>query len=208
MAQFLLQWDNADVIGSGNSLNQRASVRRKTPVGAWVTAGFSPANDLATSVISATTPVLLDNVIYQFKIENICTAGGPTLNDNGIREAIQFGCIAPVLVNTDSSSTATVDLTNLDITRIRFILRRLSDNAIISSTNVTKVGNSAVSSVTGLAPSTDYYWTLELYSIIEGVEVISSDSEYIGNVCGNYGFTTSAPLACVAPDDFEVVTFS
>lgn len=210
MAQFTLTWDNTDVLSSGNSINQRASVRRKTPVGAWVTAGFSPTNDLATSVITVITPALIDNVIYQFKIETICTAGGPTINDNGIQEAIQFGCINPTIENTDVTAQLVLNVINTDITKARITLRLAADDSPISIQVVNKLVNSITANVNGLIPSTSYYWQVELYTIVDGVEIVSSSSDYINNPCGAYAFTTESaipPDVCPAPDNFEVVTF-
>jgi hypothetical protein len=195
--QFTLSWSNTALEASSNSLNQRALYRYRTVGGAFISTGFTPANDMATSVNSATSPSLDDNKVVQFEVETICTINGPAINDNGIQEVIGFACITPTITETDTTSGVSINVTGLDIIQARFTLRKSTDNTIVGSPIVASVSGTTIStSVTGLTASTNYYWQVELYAIVNGVTVISSSSDYLGAPCSPYTFTTSAPAVC------------
>lgn len=195
--QFKLDWLNSKVAASSNSISQRALYRYKAIGGAFISTGFTPANDLATSANTVDSPVLDDNKIVQFEVETICTLNGPALNDNGIQEAIGFACLIPTIAKTDTTSDISIDVTGLDITKARFTLRKSSDNSLVgSSITATPIANSISGSATGLTPSTNYYWQIELYSTVNTIEVISSDVEYLGAPCSPYPVVTDAPAVC------------
>lgn len=205
-AQFNLTWDNTDVNASSNSLHQRASYRQKSVGGSFITTGFTPANDMAKTVNAATTPsTLLFNAVYEFKVENLCTVGGPTINDNGVREAIQFSCINPTTDQDHDSASISVNLTGLDITKVKFTLKKASDNTIVASSLVVKSGTSVAYNATGLTPTTNYYWQIELYANVNSVEVISSQAAYLDQPCSPYPFTTEANPTC-APITAALIT--
>lgn len=205
MANFTLVWDNAAVLASANSISQRVSYRRKDVGGSWITTGFIPVNDMSKSINSALSPTLLDNVIYEFRVQNICTTGGPTINGNGIQEQIVFACITPDVSHTDTASSISITTTALNITKARFTLRKQSDNTIVYGPVVASViSNTAQATATGLTASTTYYWQVELYTTVNNTEVISSNGAYIGAVCGPYNVTTSVPAVCVAPINLVV----
>ena len=167
--------------------------------------GFSPANDLLVAAITATSPVLTDNVVYEFIVETLCTKNGPTNNSNGIIEQIGFSCLTPVVSQTDVASTITLNITGLNITKARFTLRKTSDSSIVSAaTIVAASGNFITRTVAGLAASTSYYWQVEIYATINGVEIISSNVAYLNALCGPYTFITNAPTTCPAPDNLIV----
>jgi hypothetical protein len=200
MGQFTLNWDNSAVLASANSTGQRASYRQKSVGGAFNTGGFAPANDLLTSASTVLSPVVLNNVVYEFIIENLCSSGGPTLIDNGIQEQIAFSCIGLNVVKDHESSTATIDLTNTDITKVRFILRKSSDNTIVYGPNdIVRISgaNSISVTATGLTASTTYYWQVILFAVVNGVEVNSSMPAYINDVCGPTLVTTDASPAAL-----------
>lgn len=182
--QFFLIWDELPT--SSNALGIIALYRRKSVGGSFISAGFTPSNTMAKTVVSATSPVLLDNVIYEFIVQTTCTDNGPTNNSNGIQESINFTCILPVIVHTSTQVTATIDVTNTDITKAKFTLKKVSDNSIVSpATVITRMGNSIVATAIGLTAATAYYWQINLYSIINGIETI-------GATCSPYNITTSA----------------
>lgn len=206
MAVFTLNWDNTLTLASPNTLAQRASYRRKDVGGAWITAGFTPANDMLKTAITALSPDLLVNVLYEFRVQAICTTNGPTTNSNGIREQIIFACIAPATSQSDVAATASISTVGLNITKVRFTLRKTSDNSIVGGpTTITVAGDLAQTTVTGLTASTSYYWQIELLATVNGVEVVSSAIDYLNAVCGPYSVTTAAPAACQAPEDLEVL---
>lgn len=197
--QFTLIWDNTAVLANTNATAQRVSYRRKITAGSWITTGFSVANDLAKSVTTVDGPAgLLDNNVYEHKVETICTLNGPTINDNGIREALGFACITPTITKNDVSASAVLDVTSTDLTKARFTLRKASDNTLISGpTVINRVANAiSLPTVTGLVASTSYYFQIELYATVQAGEVISSQSGYLAALCGPYPFTTNASAGC------------
>lgn len=207
MAQFNLVWDESNVAVNPNALSQRASYRYKAVGGSWITAGFTPINDLDITDNNVLAPVLDNNKVVELKVECICTVNGPTINDNGVREGIGFSCITPnVSVFTSTQGTITIDLTSTDITKVRFTLKKSSDNStVMVPTEVNRVGNSATITKTGLTASTSYYWQVELYANINLFEVKSSDLGYLGTPCSPYPFTTSAAPVC---DPITAITVS
>jgi hypothetical protein len=206
MAQFTLNWDNTALLAEPNVIAQRALYRRKSTAGTFISAGFTPVNDLPVSATTTASPVLLDNVIYEFKIQTLCTVNGPTTNNNGVIEQIKFTCITPEIVSDATTTQINVICTDLDITKIRFTLRRLSDDVIVYGPVLAlpAAGNVYSAIATGLVASTDYYWQYEMYSTINGVEVISSSVSYLNAVCGDYPISTTAVSSCTAPEDLEV----
>lgn len=205
MAQFILNWDNTAALADANATGQRVSYRRKDVGGSFLITGFSPANDLPKSATTATSPVLTNNVVYELKVQTLCTVNGPTDNSNGIIEQIGFVCIEPEITQTDIASTITISILGLNITKARFTLRKQSDSSIVDGpTVVVAAGNFISRTAAGLTASTGYYWEVELYATINGVEVISSDAAYLNAVCGPYEFETEAPTTCPAPQDLTV----
>lgn len=183
MGVIYLKWDDT-LISNINTIAQRASKRIKTVGLPWLTTGFTPANDLSPSIFQTQTNVT-DNKVYEFKIENICNTGGPTIGSNGIREQISFACIVPSLGSDNTTITVTVNLASTDITKARLVLRRQSDNLLVGGPLIANnVADAATHTFTGLTPNTGYYVTVELYATIQGIEVISSDPAYLGFVCG------------------------
>lgn len=194
MAQFRLNWDSTEVAANPNDQNQIASYRRKSTGGSWITAGFTPTNPLAENAVTALTPnSLLANVVYELRVEANCEENGPQANDNGIQEQIVFNCIIPDITNGDDTSTIVVDLTGNDITKVRFVLRKSSDNSVAyGPVTANRLSNAAQAIAIGLTPSTNYYWQTIFYANINGVEVLSSNPEYLNTVCGPYLISTEA----------------
>ena len=197
MAQFTLSWNNTAVNANPNATAQTALYRGKTAGGAFSSMGFTPSNNMAKSVNSALSPVVSNNIVYEFKVQSVCSVNGPTDNDNGLQEAMQFECILPTLTKSETTATATISVTGLDITRALFTLRRASDNVLISgATQVDRIGNSIAHTVTGLTGNVGYYWQIELIALVKGVQSISSDVVNLGAPCGPYAVTTDAPAVC------------
>lgn len=201
MASFTLTW--TPVI-TGNVTAQRAYYRQKTVGGAFLTTGFSPTNDLSTAATTVERAALTDNVVYEFKIANICTIGGPTDNVDGVKEQIEFACVAPTVTKTATTGNCAYTGLPSDITKVRFRLRLTADNSSVSGpTTVTVVGGAASVNVTSLTPATDYYFETEFFAVVNGTEVVSSAVAYLNAVCGPYGFVTDA-VACPAPTGLVV----
>lgn len=204
-AQFTLNWDNTAISGSGNVTGQTVSYRKKLVGGSFITTGFTPANNLAKTVNSATTPNTLSfNGIYEFQVVTLCTINGPTPNSNGIIEQISFACLTPTITFTDVTGRIVLNITGLDISRARFTLKKTSDNSIITGPiNINPVGSTITADATGLTSNTGYYWEHELYTTVNGVEVISSAVAYLNGVCTT-SFTTLTTVSCPAPDTLVV----
>lgn len=186
-----MTWDNTLVNASTNSIAQRASYRQKSIGGVWLTTGFTPTNDLPKTANTVAPPALSSNVIYEFKVEAICNSNGPTINDNGIIEALKFACIVPTMNVTDTTAEVILNVTGLDITKARFYLRAGIDGALLATSPIiSRVGNSISHNVSGLITATGYFWQIELYATVNGEEIVSSSIEQFGSVCGNYSFTT------------------
>lgn len=196
MAQFKLNWINTTILSNPNSSGQKALYRQKAVGGAWLETGFSPANPLATYVAEVTSPVLSDNKIWEFKLQCTCTEGGPVDNDNGVQEKLKFVCVNPTLEKTLDTATITLSLAGTDVTKVRFTLRKVSDNSIVFGPYFgNRVADVATALASGLTAGTQYYWQAVLYSTVGGVEINSAQADQLGNVCGPYLITTEAPLA-------------
>jgi hypothetical protein len=196
MAQFVLTWDNTAVLANSNATAQRALYRVKSVGGAFSSTGFTPTNDLAKSATTSTSPVLSSNIVYEFKVQAICTENGPTDNDNGIVEKISFQCIVPDTEVTATTSNISIDVTGLDITKAKFTLKKSSDNSVVYTGTINRVGDSVSTTATGLTGSTNYYWQVELYATVNSIDVVSSGGSFLGAACGPYPITTSAPPVC------------
>lgn len=197
MSQFTLNWNNSSLVGSSNSLTQRAVYRFKMIGGVFVSDNFTPPNDLDLLANTVDSPILPNNVIIEFKIQTICTVSGPTDNDNGIQEVIEFAEIIPTIVHSYNDSSIGIDVTGTDITQARFTLRRSSNNTIVGTSIVANViANSITANIGSLVYSTNYYWEVELYTTINYMVVISSSSNYVGSPYSPYPFTTDTPPLC------------
>lgn len=209
MPVFTLSWDNTALVSNANSVAQRASYRRKSIGGIWFTAGFTPLNDLPTSAITCNSPDLPFNIVFEFRVQNICTTNGPTTNSNGPQDQIMFNCLAEdqaTFTQTDIAATADLDVTGTDIIKAKFTLRKISDNSVVGAqTTVPVTANHIQKTFTGLVASTDYYWVIELIAVVNGIEVSSAEPYYVGSPC-IYNITTAAPATCLAPSNLIVST--
>lgn len=196
MAQFNLTWFNTAVIINPNSNGQRVSHRKKSVGGAYSTAGYTPANDLPKTASASQSPILADNIVWEFKVECLCDEGGPTPNDNGNIEGLKFACLEPVISNLDTDSvTIALNVFNTDITSATFVLHLTSDNSVVQGpTTIARVGNSITWNVTGLLPNTGYYVETILYAIVNGAQIASNDADQLNASCISDDFTTLADV--------------
>ena len=172
MATFTLTW--TPVI-TGNVTAQRASFRQKSVGGAFLTTGFSPANDLSTAATTTSHGSLTDNTIYEFKISNVCTTGGPTDNSNGVIEQIVFACISPSTCQTTTTATASYTGLPSDITKVRFSLLNFDGSSLLQGPIVVNTSAGSCSNIfSGLTPDTAYIIRVEFVALINGVEVTST----------------------------------
>ena len=185
MAILYCTWDNTAVSASSNVISQRLSWREKTVGGGFNTTSVTPSNDMSKTINAANFTAATVNKVYEFKVEAICTEGGPTANLNGVIENIVFDCVIPEITVPSSTSLAFhIAIPSTDITKARVRLKLQSDNSLIDTQTITKVSNAIDYTFTGLTPATGYYFEVEFYAIVNTVEVISSSIDYIGASCG------------------------
>jgi hypothetical protein len=197
MPQFVLNWYAAPVMVNPNSIGQRAVYRQKAVGGSFISTGFTPANDLTIVAQTITSPNLSANKIWEFKIQALCTQGGPVDNNNGIQEALKFACITPTLSSTISTATIQLNISGLDITKAVFSLHLVSDNTIVyGPVTATPSGSIIQTQATGIDDDTDYYWTYALKSTVGGVEISSTDSNQLNQECQSINFHTP-PDVCL-----------
>lgn len=197
MSQFTLEWITDDIVNNTNCLTQTAMYRYRLVGGAYISAGFNPSNPLAKSVSTTDSPILDNNKVIQFRIETECAASGPSYNDDGVEENIEFAEIIPTVSKTENTATASLDVTGTDITKAKFTLRKASDNSIVGIPTIVNRVNDAISfSQSSLSSNTNYYWQIELYATVNNVELVSSNSDYIGTAFSPYPFSTDAPAVC------------
>lgn len=187
-----LTWDNTSILANPNVIAQRALQRQKIIGGTFYTTGFFPANDLAVSIISTEFSSPVVNKIYEFKIQSICVAGGPTDNDNGIIEGMEFGCldfeVVEVISPADSYS-GKIDLSGTDIEGVLYTLKKQSDSSIVVPEVDSPRDEDDIAGITfeSLEADTDYYIDAIMYATING-EIVEFACG--GNIAG-YQFTTS-----------------
>lgn len=185
MAQFTLTWDNSNVLADSNVVSQKLFYRYKTIGGAFIAGA-----DLSKDTKSVDSPILSDNRVIEFIIQCSCNENGPSNNDNGIQEEIEFACIVPTINKTYNQSTISLNLTGLDISKVKFTLKKSSDNSIVGTPVIVNVVNNTASMTNiGLTEVTNYYYQVELYANVNNVELKSS-------VCSPYPFQTNALPSC------------
>lgn len=205
MPQFVLNWYAAPVMVNPNSIGQRASYRQKAVGGSFITTGFTPSNDLNIVAQTITSPNLAANKIWEFKVEALCTSGGPTINNNGIQEALKFACISPTLSSTTTTVTAQLNITGLDITKAQFTLHKVSDNSTTYGPVTNTPSGSIIQAVaTGQTPDTAFYWEIILYTTLNGVEIASNTTSQLNSSCLSANIST-IPDACVPITDITAI---
>lgn len=195
MATFTLHWDNTAVLANSNVTAQRASYRRRSVGGTFATTGFTPANDMAKSVVSAVTGTLLDNVVYQFKVEAICTSGGPSINSNGLVENIKFDCIIAEVAPQSNSVLVKYTSLPVDIISVDFTIWDNAGTSIIQGPfNVPVVAGATQRMFTGLASATNYQSGIKLRAVLNNATI----TQVISPECKT-AFTTADAGDCDAP---------
>lgn len=191
MAQFNLTWFNTAVIINPNVTGQRVSHRQKSVGGAYSTSGYTPANDLPKTASTSQSPSLADNKVWEFKVEALCTVGGPIANDNGNKEGLKFACLVPSTSQTTTTATITLNVAGLDISQATFILHKDSDDSVVvGPVTVARVGTGITYTATGLTPDTAYYWEFIQYAIVNGSEIASNDVGQLNASCQTAPFST------------------
>lgn len=207
MSQFKLTWDNTAVVANSNATGQRVGYRQKSVGGIFNTTGFTPTNDLAKAAVTTDSPILLDNIVYEFRVQTICTQNGPTNNDNGVQEGLIFGCLGSNPNQTHEQATILVSLVNTDITKARITLKRSADNSVVSGPiTISRINDAITQTVFDLIPDTNYYWQLEYAAIVNSIEVWSSDLAQLGAPCPPVQFKTNPNPVCTPVTSLTATT--
>lgn len=171
MATFTLNW-TPNIIG--NVTGQRVYRRQKSIGGSFLTTGFTPSNDLSTSANTATIGSMVNNVIYEFQVANLCTTGGPTFHDT-IQEGIKFTCLGLSIspgtdpttqINVESNTSGT-DIQTITVNIIETISGNLIETKTLAATGSTTM------TFSGLQSNMSYSFTYSYTATINGVSVSS-----------------------------------
>lgn len=207
MAIITLNWTP----GTGASNGQRASAIAKVNenTGNYMTTGFNPQNTLAAGASSTNFSTSNTNIVYKFKVENLCTNGSIIPNTNGLQEEIVFACIPPSFKSTDTTDTTytarilkgaytQVDGINYPntISSISNIEYTLYDGVTIKEGPVagtlTGTGSSEafVYTFQNLTPGHTYTLKYVLKAFVNNLEIRSDNSTHLGVAC-TYSVTTT-----------------
>lgn len=192
---FIFDWDNTNVATNENVISQKLSFRYKLSLGAWLTGGFLPTNDINKTINHATNTNLSSNRIYQFKLDTICQEGGPTINNNFEQEQITFQCIEPSYsvisygFQGNTAITATLQV-GPDITGGTWVNRRLADDTTIGNPQFFSAPVAGVISQFMFVPVNVPFYTQAFYTAtLHGVTIHSNDPEYLNAWCSTSVFT-------------------
>jgi len=200
MATLYLSWDNSAISGNPNVISQRVSWRRKSIGGAYFTTGMSPSNDMSPATNGASHTTVVVNQVFEYKVEAICTEGGPISNLNGNQEGIIFQCnIMPEFTPGANNILVELDVSATDIIKARIKLYKAFDDSLQDNLVVTASAGTISHDFTGLAVGTPYYVTIDYIALVNGVEVSVTDQD--GSPCGNnedgdYAATTTGIPLC------------
>ena len=184
MGSFNLSWT-----APATSLNQYVKYRTKGS-GSW---SYSPyitsANPQTNTATSATVGVLPNNWVYQFQIDNVCTAGGAP-QSSLIIEDIVFQCIQPTVATT--STTWSFNFGTIgNIDSIVATLIKTSTGAVAGY--VTLPNGATSFGFTGLTPSTQYHLSYVMQATVNGVQINSTDyPTQLGAPCTTIPTSTTA----------------
>lgn len=176
MAAFELHWTP---VNDGNSTGQEVQYKAASSL-TWLT-----ADTVSASTSSYTIDTLYENTIYDFRIVNVCTYGGPAAGS--IFQTAGLTC--PTLMITPTHNGVSFSFYHLggDVNEYRVDLLDASGSGVIAFKNILPLFNPMVDSFTGLSASTTYRLR------------VTVRAEAHSNVCNDVGFATTAVPTCSAP---------
>ena len=180
--QVTLNWT---AVNNANSTGQEVQYKKITDAG-WTThATVGPA--IETALITG----LDDNVVYQFRIRNICAVGGPT--GSGIDEDIKFTCPA-VTITQNLYNMISYSFPHLGGSVSGYDVKLLAaDGTSVVATNTHNApGATVTGQFTGLNPSTTYQIRVE-------PKATGDLGTYSKTNCATTTATTPAAPTCGAP---------
>lgn len=183
MASFDLSWAPA---GGTNSSGQQVQYKAASS-GTWLVAAT-----LGASASTYTVTGLDDNVIYDFRIANLCAYGGPTLGTSF--QIIDIVC--PTVSRTPTHNTVAFSFshpTGTDLTEYRVDLMNGAGTTVLAFKNIVPISSLVSDSFTGLTASTSY-----------NLRVTAKAGSY-SKVCPLSAFSTTALPVCNMPTALTVV---
>src|SRR3982751_5140877 len=144
MAQAILNWSPG---GGTNSTGQTIQYKLST------TSTWTDFQTVAPTVSTATITGLQDNVIYDFRVVDNCSDGGPTPSPPF--QGVTITC--PTVTYTDAPTTITYSFAHLGGDITRYIVQLLNASNAILDTRTHNVPSGTLSGTfVGLTPSTNY----------------------------------------------------
>lgn len=183
MATANLVWTPA---GGGNSLSQTVQYKL-APSGVWI-----DHSTVGVAASTATINSLLDNTLYQFRIINNCSVGGPT--PGTLDERVKFIC--PNVSITPSHASATFSFTHVGGNISKYTID------LLDSTGLSVMGSIVVNAPSGVVSDSFYGLTPStLYKIRVTMEIsgVTNQVALKSNICTSVDFSTIAAPICPAP---------
>lgn len=180
MARATLNWTAG---GGGNSTGQRVDYKQNSSA-TWLQFGGL----LSPSANTVTVTGLLDNVIYDFRIVNLCSDGGPT--NSPVDTKVLITC--PSVTYTDLPTSIAYQFSHLggDVTKYVVELLNAAGTAVLDTKTHLAPSGTIASTFTGLTPSTNYGVRITVYA---------GTSFQFAKTCPVSNRTTAAPNPCNAP---------
>lgn len=181
MASFTLNWTPA---GGLNSTGQQVQYKESTS-STWITAAT-----LGASANTYTISSLLDNMIYDFHIVNLCTFGGPI--SGATFQTVNLTC--PSVLITPTYNSASFSFTHLggSVNEYHIDLLDNAGTTILAFKNIVPVSSSVSDTFMGLNSATNYR-----------IRVTVKAQTY-SKVCATVPFTTDPFPTCNAPTSLAV----
>lgn len=174
MASATINWTPA----GGSSTGQRIEYRQKTVGGSW-TAHATVSSTTNTATVNSLT----DNVIYEFRIVNLCS-GGEIASTN--IEAVKLNCVTRTISTTSNSATVSFPHLGGDVSKYTVKIKTASSVLI---TSVDKLGpfttgGTVSHTFTGLSASTSYIIDVSIYAgTFSNVSCSQTDILTSGGTC-------------------------
>ncbi len=181
MGTFNLNWTPP---GGLNSTAQEVQYKASTS-STWLV-----ATTLGATEDSYTVEDLLDNVLYDFRIVNICASGGPV--PGATMQSIDFVC--PTVNVTPASDTIGFNFSHVGGSVTSYDVELLDDagTSVLDSKTVSSPGSVVSDSFTGLDATTDYNLRVKMHA---GMRV---------KVCPLVAVTTTVVPTCGIPSGLVV----
>lgn len=181
MASFILNWTPA---GGLNSTGQEVQGKVST------TSTWSTITTLSASASTYTVTGFMDNTIYDFRVVNLCSFGGPTTGTNF--QTVKLTC--PTVTVTPTYNSVGFNFWDLEasVTEYRVDLLNSGGTLVLAFKNITAAGGMISDSFVGLSSTTGYQLR------------VTVKAGTFSKVCAVSSFTTDALPSCGVPSGLAV----